>query len=503
MLHYHGPRGPQSASNLISVKSNVKVAWDLIMKEVEYGRIAGPFSMPPFPDLRISPIGLVPKKDGTFRMIQHLSYPSGSSINEFIDPALCSVHYATFDKAVDLVSGLGRGAFMGKMDIKSAFRLLTLAASEYSLLGIKLQDQYFYDMCLPQGCSISCATFEKFATFLEWQLLSVSQAKNAMHYLDDFFFGGKVGTNECDKLMDNFDNLCKDFGVPVAQEKTVGPVQIIVFLGLEIDSIEMVVRIPLSKLQELKKIIEEAMPKKKITLKALQSITGLLNFCLRAIPPGRAFCRRFYEAMSVASKPHHFIRVNRGMREDFKMWLMFLDCFNGSCIFPKLFWSSNFDIHLYTDAAGNPDLGCAAFLKPRWIYFQWPESWIPSGVFKDLTFLELVPIILAFITWGEEFKGQKVLLYTDNLSLVSVLNKCSSKSARVMQLVRPLVLHKMLINTQFKAKHILGCNNSIADALSRKDFVRFQRLVPDALPKPDPIPEAFKSLISGLNLSDC
>jgi len=119
-------------------------------------------------------------------------------------------------------------------------------------------------------------------------------------------------------------------------------------LGLEIDSTEMVVRIPQSKLIEFKSMIEEAIARKNITLRNLQSITGSLNFCLQSIPPGRAFCRRLYDAMAAASKPHHFIRVTMGMREDLKMWLVFLDCFNGTCIFPSTFWSNNFDINLFT-----------------------------------------------------------------------------------------------------------------------------------------------------------
>ena len=212
---------------------------------------------------------------------------------------------------------------------------------------------------------------------------------------------------------------------------------------------------------------------------------------------------RLYDAMAAASKPHHLIRVTNGMREDFKMWLLFLDCFNGSCIFPNTFWSSNYDIHLFTDAAGNCELGCAAYLEPRWLFFQWPKDWINSEVLKDLTFLELVPIVLAFFAWSRSFVGQKIMLHTDNLALVSVLNKCTSKSARVMQLVRPLVIHKMLVNCQFKAKHVSGCDNGIADALSRKDFIRFQRLAPNASPHPSKVPDAFQKLISELKLNDC
>ena len=56
-------------------------------KELAAGRIAGPSDTPIFPNMRCSPLGFVPKKEpGEFRMIHHLSYPHGDSINDQIDP---------------------------------------------------------------------------------------------------------------------------------------------------------------------------------------------------------------------------------------------------------------------------------------------------------------------------------------------------------------------------------------------------------------------------------
>jgi hypothetical protein len=54
-----------------------------ILKEkiVKAGRVAGPFDISPFPNLQISPSGLVPKKKvGEYRVIHHLSYPDHLSI---------------------------------------------------------------------------------------------------------------------------------------------------------------------------------------------------------------------------------------------------------------------------------------------------------------------------------------------------------------------------------------------------------------------------------------
>ena len=115
-----GPRIARDAHNLASVKSNPALALSKLDKEVSLGRMAGPFQGSPIANLRISPIGLVPKTEpGCFRLIHHLSHPEMESVNDGIDKQLCSVRYTSFDNAVNLVVGAGEGALMAK-----AFRLL-------------------------------------------------------------------------------------------------------------------------------------------------------------------------------------------------------------------------------------------------------------------------------------------------------------------------------------------------------------------------------------------
>jgi hypothetical protein len=48
--------------------------------------MSGPFTHPPMHNLHVSPIGVVPKADGGWRMIMHFSYPPVNSINDNIDP---------------------------------------------------------------------------------------------------------------------------------------------------------------------------------------------------------------------------------------------------------------------------------------------------------------------------------------------------------------------------------------------------------------------------------
>ncbi|OCT76152.1 hypothetical protein XELAEV_18031341mg [Xenopus laevis] len=160
---------PTWAENLKSTWDNEHTVWEKLSKELQMGRMAGPFPEPPFHNLRVSPLGLVPKKEpGKFRLIHHLSFPKGSSVNDGIDSDESRVQYTSFDGALELVRGAGKGALMAKSDIESAFRLLPVHPECFHLLGCALGGAYFVDMCLPMGCSISCYYFKLFSSFLEW-----------------------------------------------------------------------------------------------------------------------------------------------------------------------------------------------------------------------------------------------------------------------------------------------------------------------------------------------
>ena len=122
-IHYSGPRTPVDCQNLKSVYQHPVQARQKIQSEIDIGRISGPYEKRPISNLRCSPIGLVPKKTGGFRLITHLSFPPGNSVNSYIDPIHSSVQYSPFDHAIYLIQKAGRNALCGKHDIKSAFRL--------------------------------------------------------------------------------------------------------------------------------------------------------------------------------------------------------------------------------------------------------------------------------------------------------------------------------------------------------------------------------------------
>ena len=119
------------------------------------GRLVGPFESPPFKNLQVSPIGVVPKEEqGQYRLIHHFSYPDAQSINDFIPEDAKRVMYASVDDAVKLILSLGRNCSLAKSDIDSAYRNIPIALSDHELLGIMWKNQYYYDRCLPMDCAI-------------------------------------------------------------------------------------------------------------------------------------------------------------------------------------------------------------------------------------------------------------------------------------------------------------------------------------------------------------
>ena len=80
----------------------------------------GPFSNLPISNIRISPIGLVAKPDGVWRLITNLSAPEGNSVNSYIEEQFCKVKYAYLDQIFDQIYDAGHRTKLAKNYIKSA-----------------------------------------------------------------------------------------------------------------------------------------------------------------------------------------------------------------------------------------------------------------------------------------------------------------------------------------------------------------------------------------------
>ena len=156
-----------------------------LANEVSMGRVAGPFSAPPFPNLHVSSFGVIPKRGqpGRWHLIMDLSLPGGASVNDGIDPDKFTLHYITLDQVIRLVSKLGPGALMAKFDVEAANRNVPVHPSHRILLGMKWRDQFYVDLVLPFGLRSAPFIFNYIADIVEWILVNSYQIPDLLlHY---------------------------------------------------------------------------------------------------------------------------------------------------------------------------------------------------------------------------------------------------------------------------------------------------------------------------------
>ena len=207
-----------------------------------------------------------------------------------------------------------------------------------------------------------------------------------------------------------------------------------------------------------------------MTLKEIQSLTGMLNFACSVVVPGRAFLRRLIDLTVGVQSSYHYVRINQVVKAGLKLWQSFLTGFNGRSFFLKDFWDSSDKLKLYTDAAGS--LGFGAVFGSKWCYGKWPDNWLH----QNIAMLEFYPIVLSLCLWGHQMQNRCILFLTE--ALVYVINKQSCKDKNLMFFVRKLVLVCLQNNILFKAKHVRRVYNTLTDSLSRLQVDTFKRLAP-------------------------
>ena len=181
--------------------------------------------------------------------------------------------------------------FHGKEDIAEAFRIIPILPAQYQMFDLCRRGQYYYDKCLAMCCSLSRQIFEGLSSALQRIATHKLDIQCISHVLDDFIILNNA-YDSCKAQLQQFLHMRADIGVPMAEEKTFLPTQVLSFLGYELDSVKMEVRLPSDKLQKCLSLIQEFLTKPKFTLKTLQSIIGTPNFACAVVLSGRAFLRR-------------------------------------------------------------------------------------------------------------------------------------------------------------------------------------------------------------------
>ena len=187
---------------------------------------------------------------GKWRLIVDLSSPENSSVNDGISKELSSLSYMSVDTVAEAAAKLCKGALLAKTDVKSAYRNVPVHPSDRLLLGMSWRGNVYVDKALPFGLRSAPKIFTAVADALEW-IAKRWGADPLYLFLDDYITLGPAESDECQKHLNILLSVCAMLGVPVAVDKTEGPSTRITFLGIEVDTIAMELRLPQDKFDHL------------------------------------------------------------------------------------------------------------------------------------------------------------------------------------------------------------------------------------------------------------
>ena len=421
--------------------------------------------------IQCSPFGVIPKKGkpGRWRLIVNLSAPEGHSVNDGIDRELSSVAYTSVDDVIRRVLRLGKGALIAKADVKAAYRNIPVHPRDRWLLGMRWEGVTYIDGTLPFGLRSAPLLFTAVGDAIEW-IATQRGAKWLRHYIDDFVTVGQRGTNECAEAMAIFKETCQRLGMPLDEKKEEGPSEVLTFLGLEIDTVKMEVRLPQEKLKEMRSTLKRWRGMKSCRRRDLESIVGSLNHACRAVRPGRAFKRRLQNLMTTVARDGRRVRLNLEARADIEWWHQFGLEWNGTSLMRAVVTDEEPREVMLSDASGN--WGCGATWKGKWFQIKWSET---TGA-KDWSIMpkELLPIVVAAVVWGKHWKGSVIKARCDNMAVVASIKSGACKERKAMHLMRCLAFVEARVPVTIVAEHIKGSENVVANALSRDrlDFAR-------------------------------
>ena len=231
------------------------------------------------PSQIVSGIFLLPKKDGTFRLILNLK-----SFNEFV-----THHHFKMDSLQSIIKLVTPSCFMASIDMKDAYYSIPVKIEDRKYLRFKWADQFYEFTCLPNG--LSCAP-RQFTKILKPPLAALhKQGHISIAHLDDLYLQGRT-YDDCVKSVIDTAFLLDKLGLVVHPEKSrFIPSQVLVILGFIINSLTMTIQLTAEKALGLKTVCIDFLRATTLSIREVASAIGRIVASFPGVMHGPLFYR--------------------------------------------------------------------------------------------------------------------------------------------------------------------------------------------------------------------
>jgi hypothetical protein len=415
----------------------------------------------PGPELPIcvSPLGVVPKAGGKFRLILDLRY-----VNRHL--RVPKFQYEGLESAADV---LPREAWMATLDLKAGYHHVDMAPEALPYLAFEWRGTTYTFLCLPFGLATAPWAFTKITRLLvrRWRSKGVA----CLGYIDDFLIASPSPSETAEILQSIVLPDLQAAGLQLSVEKChFCPSQAVGFLGTTIDCAAGVFRVPKPKSDALLGRVASLLANAgACPARDLAKVTGALQSMRWAfgifVP---LFTRECYNCLTQVAL-WDSCTLPEACVSELQFWADNFETFNG---YARI-WRTAHPVHtIHSDAAGMGGDGYqggwgGTLRSPGQPTLQAAGAFAGRACEEHSTFQELTAIYNNLCTFLSSVRGRAVEILCDNQAACAILSAARSRSPPLHDLCKAIWLLCVRSEVVLSLTWIPRELNVTADGLSK------------------------------------
>ena len=408
-----------------------------------------------------SPIFPRVNKDGTTRLLLNLK-----SLNDYVE----HVHFKMegFSSVLELLTP---NCWLASVDLKSAYYSVPILGDHQKYLKFLWEDNAYVFVAMPNGYADGPRVFTKMLKppFAELR----GRGYPSVVFLDDSILKGNTFFDCLENVTETV-KLLQSLGFTIHPDKSVlKPTQEIEFLGYLINTVTMMISLPLRKVEKIEADSRRLLDNPSTTVREVASLLGQYVATAEAVPYATLHYRALERDKNKAIKYHRgdfdkTMTLSEGALTDITWWLLNIRSQKRSILPIPI------DVTIYSDASKT---GWGATLNGittsgYWLLQEWLDY--------DINALELIAARLAILSFYEKIKGvcvpafanlaslpsrpTHIRLMLDNTTAVSYINRMGGTHSEACHNVSMLLWNwAEARNLWLSAAHIPGVDNTNAD----------------------------------------
>ena len=227
---------------------NPDIVQEYVLKHMANNAIYGPYEVNPLSkSIVVSPLQVAFSTSGKARVCNDLSFGE-CSVNSCISaewdqfPGYAgTLELPNIDCVVQAVLDAGRGCKLWKTDFSSFYKQLSVDPADLPLLGFAYAGKIYFEARLPFGLRSSCLNAQR-VTKAVIKIFHSKRNAFMAGFIDDC-----IGVSRTESAGDDYQSFCDvadEVGLTRTRPKCVPPIECLVWIGIEVDTIQMCLRVP-------------------------------------------------------------------------------------------------------------------------------------------------------------------------------------------------------------------------------------------------------------------